>query len=113
MGLADLIINKDRQITITTPLGEMEIGKTITPKTEGFIHKKVDHRVLLWIETRRHKGIVTDHNLLDPTTDRQIQEEIGVGRTTRILKNTRFYPQENQSYDHSPQGSPRCKVAKR
>jgi len=90
MGLADLIINKDRQITITTPLGEMEIGKTITPKTEGFIRKKVDHRVLIWIETRRHKGIVTDHHLLDPTTDRQIQEEIGVGRTTRILKTQGF-----------------------
>ena len=90
MGLADLIINKDRQITITTPLGEMEIGKTISTKTEGFIRKKVDHRVLLWIETRRHKGIVTDHHLLDPTTDRQIQEEIGVGRTTRILKTQGF-----------------------
>jgi hypothetical protein len=54
MGLADLIVDKDRQIIITTPLGEMEIDKIISPKTEGFIQKKVDHRVFLWIETRCH-----------------------------------------------------------
>jgi hypothetical protein len=50
--LVDLIIDKDRQMTITTPLGGMGIGKTTTLKTEGFTRKKVDHRVLLWIETR-------------------------------------------------------------
>jgi hypothetical protein len=50
--LVDLIIDKDRQMTITTPLGGMGIGKSTTLKTEGFTRKKVDHRVLLWIETR-------------------------------------------------------------
>jgi hypothetical protein len=52
MDLADLIIDKDRQMTITTPPGEMGICKTITLKTEGFIRKKADHRVFLWIETK-------------------------------------------------------------
>jgi hypothetical protein len=52
MDLADIIIDKDKQMRITTPLGEMGIGKTITPKTEGFTCKKVNHRVLLWIETK-------------------------------------------------------------
>ena len=51
-NLVDHIIDKDRQMTITTPLGGMGIGKTTTLKTEGFTRKKVDHRVLLWIETR-------------------------------------------------------------
>jgi hypothetical protein len=51
-NLVDLIIDKDRQMTITTPLGGMGIGKTTTLKTEGFTCKKVNHRVLLWIETR-------------------------------------------------------------
>ncbi len=90
MGLADLIIDKDRQITITTPLGEMEIDKIISPKTERFIQKKVDHRVFLWIETRCHKEIVTDHHLLNPTKDKQTQGEIGVDETIVILKTQRF-----------------------
>ncbi len=50
--LVDLIINKDRRTTITTPLGETGIGKIITLKTEGFIHKKVDRKALPWIETQ-------------------------------------------------------------
>jgi hypothetical protein len=90
IDLADLIIDKDSQIKITTPLGEIGISKIITPKTECFTYKKVDHRVLLWIETRCHKSIITDYHLLDPTTDKQTQEEIGVDKTTLILKTQGF-----------------------
>ncbi len=50
--LVDLIIDKDRHMTITTPLGGMGIGITTTLKTEGFIRKKADHRVPLWIEIK-------------------------------------------------------------
>ena len=68
----------------------MEIDKIITPKTEGIIQKKVDHRVLLWIETRCDKGIVTEHHLLNPTIDKQTQEEVGVDETILILKTQGF-----------------------
>jgi hypothetical protein len=88
--LVDLIIDKDRHMTITTPLGGMGIGITTTLKTEGFIRKKADHRVPLWIEIKWHKGMVTDHHLLNPLTDKQIQEEIGVDKTTITLKTQGF-----------------------
>jgi hypothetical protein len=94
MGIADLTINKDRQMTITIPLGEMEISKIITPKTEGFTHKKAGLKVLLWIENKCHKGIITDRHLLDPNTDKQTQEEIGVDKTTLILKTQGFTHKE-------------------
>jgi ABC-type branched-subunit amino acid transport system ATPase component len=68
----DLIIDKDRQTTITT-LGEMGIGKTTTLKTEGFIHKKAGHKVLPWIEIRCQEEMETDHHLLDHLTDRLTQ----------------------------------------
>jgi hypothetical protein len=84
--LVDLIINKDRRTTITTPLGETGIGKIITLKTEGFIHKKVDRKALPWIETRCQEEMETDHHLLDPLTDKQTQEETGVDQMTLILK---------------------------
>jgi len=80
----DLIIDKDRQTTITT-LGEMGIGKIITLKTEGFIHKKAGHKVLPWIEIRCQEEMETDHHLLDHLTDRLIQEA-GEDQTTLILK---------------------------
>ncbi len=89
MDPVDLIIDKDRHMTITT-LGEMGIGKTITLKTEGFIRKKVGHKDLPWIETRCQEEMGTDHHLLDPLTDRLIQEEIGVDQTTLILKTQGF-----------------------
>jgi hypothetical protein len=89
MDPVDLIIDKDRHVTITT-LGEIGIGKTITLKTEGFIHKKAGHKVLPWIETRCREEMETDHHLLDPLTDRLIQEEIGVDQTTLILKTQGF-----------------------
>ena len=84
--LVDLIINKDRQTTITYPLGETGIGKIITLKTEGFIHKKVDRKALPWIESRCQEEMETDHHLLDPLTDKQTQEETGVDQMTLILK---------------------------
>ena len=80
----DLIIDKDRQTTITT-LGETGIGKTTTLKTEGFIHKKAGHKVLPWIETRCQEEMGTDHHLLDPLTDR-LTQEVGEDQTTLILK---------------------------
>jgi len=83
--LVDLIMDKDRHMTITI-LGGTGIGKTIILKTEGFIHKKAGHKVLPWIETRCQEEMETDHHLLDPHTDKPIQEEIGVGQTTLILK---------------------------
>ena len=55
-------------------------------KTEGFIHKKVDHKALPWIETRCQEEMETDHYLLDPLTDKQTQEETGVDQMTLILK---------------------------
>jgi hypothetical protein len=82
--LVDLIIDKDRQIT--TPLGGTGIGKTIILRTEGFIHKKAGHKVLPWIETRCQEEMKTDHHLLDPLTDKQTQEGIGVDQTTLTLK---------------------------
>ena len=90
MGLADLIINKDRRTTITTPLGETGISKIITLKTEGFIHKKIDRKALPWIETRCQEEMETDHHLLDPLTDKQTQEEAGVDQTTLIPKTQGF-----------------------
>ena len=79
-ALVDLIINKDRRTTITTPLGETGIG--ITLNTEGFIHRKA----LPWIETRCQEEMETDHHLLDPLRDKQTQEETGVDQMTLILK---------------------------
>jgi hypothetical protein len=84
--LVDLIIDKDRPMTITTPLGGIRIGKTTILRTEGFIHKKAGHKVLPWIETRCKEEMETDHHLLDPPIDRQTQEETGVDQTTLILK---------------------------
>ena len=80
----DLIIDKDRQTTIIT-LGEMGIGKIITLKTEGFIHKKAGHKVLPWIEIRCQEEMETDHHLLDHLTDR-LTQEAGEDQTTLILK---------------------------
>ena len=67
-------------------MGETGIGKLITLKTEGFIHKKVDRKALPWIETRCQEEMETDHHLLDPLTDKQTQEETGVDQMTLILK---------------------------
>jgi hypothetical protein len=84
MDLVDLIIDKDRHMTITTPtlLGGMGISKITILKTEGFIHKKAGHKVLPWIETRCQEGMETDHHLPDPHT----QEETGAGQTTLTLR---------------------------
>ncbi len=85
---ADLIIDKDRQTTTTT-LGETGIGKIITLRTEGFIHKKAGHKALPWIEIRCQEEMETDHHLLDHPTDR-LTQEVGVDQTTLILETQDF-----------------------